>query len=127
MTFEEALTKLKNGAKIRRKTWSSIEFVRIYEGDVIDESGQTCRFDCEDLFSKDWGVFVEEEEYNWDAIIASKVLCAFSDFPTQTHHYGLLKCVSGGNFRFEDDRGVCWDRCVPVKDSEVNFFLQTVE
>ena len=63
MTFDQALTKLFAGAKIRREYWHSYENIKrirksmtVGSFDISDDDGRSYRPTVDDIFADDWMV-----------------------------------------------------------------------
>lgn len=63
MNFEEILPALKEGKKIRRKSWHKIHGVQkinATDDSIVDENGEYFPFVLEDFLSNDWEVIKEK-------------------------------------------------------------------
>lgn len=56
MDFSEALTHLKNGEKVRRKSWDDDYYIYYEEGVITDSYDKIKPFYAHDVFSDDWEI-----------------------------------------------------------------------
>ena len=61
MKFEEVVSALKEGKKIRRKNWNKIHEIHVAksESDIVDKNGDYFPFILEDFLANDWEIFEE--------------------------------------------------------------------
>lgn len=128
--FEEFFSQIRNGAKIRKASWSKDCYV------WLDEKGQfKCKVDTstdfffllESVFKDDdWELF-KEPEFDWDCLIKNNCLCWFWN---DNECYKVMGQIGDFNeecsYPYEmqlGERGYSvYKHCVPVRKKEVTFY-----
>lgn len=124
--LEELLPEFRKGAKIRRKTWGSREYLFNRKNNVISQDGTYYDLDSDDLMADDWELY--QEPIDWDYIIKNKCLCWFWDEREEHRVAGILVEDEQENpdYRFKmsnrDKNIVCYRHCRTVRRDEVTFY-----
>ena len=59
MTFEEVLSALREGKKIRRTFWWEDHYLKLTNDGIVDQKGENVTFGVDDLFCSDWEIVKE--------------------------------------------------------------------
>ena len=62
MKFEEVLSALREGKKIRRAFWWGGHYLKLVSNGIIDQDGKSLTFGKEDLIADDWEVVKETKK-----------------------------------------------------------------
>ena len=122
MNFEEILPALKEGKKIRRKSWHKIHGVQkinATDDSIVDENGEYFPFVLEDFLSNDWEV-VEETILSDKESEYLKIVCAL--FKERVASITRFKVTEDDCFIQINLKNPAYIIALPFK-SETNYFV----